>query len=146
MCFVLYAGTDGPLPLKEWRKEAPCVYAERLGEQNSTVIGHFSKPFVQYVGSTSGCGCDFSFWMADQGEPDPTFENRDADQIAINRKNSEELADLLRASGETSVELYGVWSGNEFIAPQHHKEIALNRIVESPFRFREHVLYKISIR
>ena len=145
MCFVLYAGTEKLLPLKEWNEESPSVYVERLDDQNSIVTGHFSKPFVQYVGSSSGCGCNFPFWTDDQGEPNPTFEDRNAEQIAIERTNSGELAELLRHSGETSVELYGVWSGNELIAPKGRQDIPLDTITGPTFRFREFVLYNVSI-
>ena len=146
MCYVLYAGTDEPLPRTEWNKEAPCVHVSPLAEQAGAVRAHFAKPIVQEIGSSSGCGCDFPFWTSyNTAPPDPSFEERDAEQIASDSKNARELVDLLRASGESSVELYGVWNGAESEPQQGYEDISLDRILERSFRFREKLFYRVAI-
>jgi len=74
MCFVLYAGTIHPIPRKEWRKDAPDLWVQSLTERESPIATHFSKPQVQYIGSTSQCGCDFPNVMFQNGEW-PWFED-----------------------------------------------------------------------
>jgi hypothetical protein len=59
MCFVLYVGTASPLPLRPWRQEAPALSVKTLSAKEEAIKAHFTKKVVQYVGSTSDCGCDF---------------------------------------------------------------------------------------
>jgi hypothetical protein len=51
MCFMLFAGTTKPLPRKEWKQEAPCVYTEALSEDDAEAKQYFTLPEVQYIGS-----------------------------------------------------------------------------------------------
>src|SRR5690242_81597 len=85
MCFVLYAGTSKPLPRKEFRDEATDVSVKSLTERERPLPGHFSKPHVQYIGSTAGCGCDFPHVMYQNGEW-PWFEDEDEDELDRQRK------------------------------------------------------------
>src|SRR4029077_15587207 len=68
MCFVLYAGTNRPLARREWQKDAPDVGVVSLTERDAPVKAHFSSPEVQFIASTSGCGCDFPNVMLQNGE------------------------------------------------------------------------------
>lgn len=146
MCFVLFAGLDNPLPLREWKKEAPDVCVEELSEHEARVRVHFSKTAVQYIGSTSGCGCDFPYWVKyNPGFPDPEFDPREPEQRACNYRNSQALVDMLRASGESIVELYGVWSGDESVPPRAVEEIPLTAVLKPEFHFREQVFYRVTI-
>ena len=84
MCFVLYAGTAKPLTRQPWNKEAPDLSIASLTERDVAMKAHFSKPEVQYIGSTSGCSCDFPFVILQKGEW-PFFaelENKDPKQAA----------------------------------------------------------------
>jgi hypothetical protein len=147
MCFLLYVGADRPLPATEWNQLAPDVCVGELSEDERKVSLHFSKPVVQQICSTAGCGCDFPSWSVYNKEPpDPTYEERDEEQIVVECKNTQRLADLLRSSGQFSVELYGVWVGNESLASRGQEQISLDRICERSFRFREQVLYSVAIR
>ena len=49
MCFVLYAGTSKPMPLKEWRNDAPDLSVKALTERETPITAHFSKPDVQNI-------------------------------------------------------------------------------------------------
>ena len=148
MCFVLYAGTSKPIPRKEWRNDAPDLSVKALTERESPIAAHFSKPEVQYIGSTSDCGCDFSHVMFqngdwpwfDDGEHDPELE-------ASDRYNREALVKLLRATDEQTVELYGVWDGDFDFAtpPAVREEIASTTILDPAFRFKEQGFYVVRV-
>lgn len=75
MCFVLYAGTVKALSRVAWDKEAPDLCVEPLKDHDAAIKQYFSLPEVQYVGSTSGCGCDFPNVMLQNGEW-PTVETQ----------------------------------------------------------------------
>src|SRR6267154_4922812 len=120
MCFVLYAGTSSPLPRKRWQQDAPGLSVESLTERDVPVKAHFSTPEVQYIGSTSGCGCDFPHaTLQNGGWPEIGYVEhleQDAERVAIDTRNREALVDLLRDSGDRVVELYGIWDG-DFVEP-----------------------------
>ena len=140
MCFVVYAGTSDPIPRKEWHKDAPDLSVKSLTERESPIAAHFSKPQVQYIGSTSDCGCDFPHVMFQNGgwpwldddEPEPERE-------ATDRYNREQLVALLRETRESAIELYGVWDGDfDFTTPPTiREEISAESILERSFRFKE---------
>ena len=131
---------------KEWRYDAPDLCVQALSERDSPIATHFSKPHVQYIGSTAGCGCDFPWVMLQNGEW-PWFDdgNRDAEQEARDRYNREGLVDLLRASGEQTVELYGVWDGDFTIAPAAREEISLAALLDRSFQFKEQGFYVVRL-
>ncbi len=147
MCFTLYAGTTNPLPRKEWDKDARGLSVNSLVERDAHIIRHFNRREVQYIGSTSGCGCDFPHVTLTRGEwvgypavvvDDPAWE-------ASERVNREALVALLRESGEKTVDLYGIWDG-DFAKPVNvREEIPLSRILEPNFRFKERGFYTVSL-
>jgi hypothetical protein len=151
MCFVLYAGTSKPMPRKEWRNDASDLSVKALTERESLIAAHFSKPEVQYISSTSNCGCDFPHVMFQNGDW-PWFEDENEDELDRQRKateqyNREGLVTLLRQTGESIVELYGVWDGDfDFTtSPSAHEEIRLEAILDPAFRFKEHGFYVVSL-
>ena len=153
MCFVLYAGTVSALPRAAWNKEAPDLSVESLTERDAAIRQYFSNPEVQYIGSTSGCGCDFPNVMLQNGEW-PTVETEEAEKDEFDKArdisdqhNRDLLVSLLRANGTKTVELYGFWlDGNEATkSPQAFENISLDRMRESNFRFKEQVLYRVHL-
>jgi hypothetical protein len=151
MCFVLYAGTSKPMPLKEWRNDAPGLSVKALTERETPITSHFSKPDVQNIGSTSDCGCDFPHVMFQNGNW-PWFEDENEDELDRRRKateqyNRESLVALLRQSGESVVELFGVWDDdfNFKTPPAAHEEIHLEAILDPAFRFKEQTFYMVRL-
>jgi hypothetical protein len=154
MCFVLYAGTVSALPRVVWNKEAPDLSVNSLTERDAAIKQYFSNPEVQYVGSTSCCGCDFPNVMLQNGEW-PTLETEESEKDEFDRArdtserhNRELLVSLLRANCNKTVELYGFWVGDSEAfpkSPQALENISLDRILESDFRFKEQVLYRVHI-
>jgi hypothetical protein len=114
---------------------------------------HFSNPAVQYVGSTSGCGCDFPNVMF-QNEGWPILETAEAERdewdIARDvseRRNRESLFALLRSSGDERIEVYGIWlDDREELGkpPVAFEDISLDAILASDFRFKERLFYRVS--
>jgi hypothetical protein len=151
MCFVLYAGTSKPMPRKEWRNDASDLSVKALTERDSPITAHFSKPEVQYIGSTSDCGCNFPHVMFQNGDW-PWFEDENEDELdrqtkATEQYNREGLVTLLRQTGESIVELYGVWDGDLGFTtpPAAHEEIRLEAILDPAFRFKEQGFYMVRL-
>lgn len=146
MCFVLYAGTSRAMRPIEWREDAPDLSVHALSDHESPIAAHFSKPEVQYIGSTSGCGCDFPYVMLPIGEgPSSDDDEGDPESSAIHRRNREGLVALLQATGEQSVELYGVWDGDFRKQPVSREELSLETLLESKFWFKEQGFYVVRI-
>jgi len=141
---MLFVGTDEPLPLKKWDKEAPDIWVGSVGEDEAAIRGHFSKPVVQYVGSTSHCGCDFPHWIIYNGEDPPIgIEESDPEQAASDQFNRQALVKLLERARSGCVELYGVWAGNWAEAPRRVEDITIDRMRESSFLLGEQVFYRV---
>lgn len=146
---MLYAGTNRPLPRKEWNRDAPDLWVKSLEETNANIASHFTLHEVQYIGSTSNCGCDFPHVTLTRGEwvgySDVVVD--DAEWEASERFNREALVGLLRESGEEIVELYGIWlsDGTDFSRPENFRdEIPLAKILEPAFRFKERCFYRVT--
>ena len=118
-----------------------CV--KSLDETDASIASHFTQPEVQSVGSTSGCGCDFphTTLYSQVLEIDPEWE-------ASERFNREGLVRLLKDSGEEMVELYGIWLSDwkkDPLSPEVYREdIALAKILEPTFRFKERGFYRVN--
>jgi len=148
---MLYAGTNKPLPRREWNNDAPDLCVQSLDETNAEIAGHFTRPEVQYIGSTSCCGCDFPHVILTRGEwvgyPDVVVD--DPEWEASERLNREALVELLKESGEETVELYGIWLSNRddmLRSETCRDEIPLTRILEPTFRFKERGFYQVDCR
>ncbi len=62
MCKLVYIATGHELPLVPWDPAAPAFHLQPLCEEDAEVAARFSKPYVYFVGTTRGCGCDFGTW------------------------------------------------------------------------------------
>lgn len=152
MCFVLYVGTTGPLQRRKFDADSENLPVESLTERDAEIKQHFSSPEVQYVGSSSSCGCDFPHAMFQNGGwPEIEFyRNAEKDELdierdAVHRQNCRALVSLLRTTGERVVELYGVWDGDFALAPQARDSISIESILEPDFYFKEQGFYKVQI-
>jgi hypothetical protein len=131
-----------PLRRKEWTKEAPDISVESLTERDRAAGQYFSLREVQYIGSTSGCGCDFPHVMFQNGEWPVFDQEKDPEWQASDRKNREALVSLLRSTNDRTIELYGVWNG-DFSAPQAREEISLQGLLDPGFYFKEQGFYTV---
>jgi hypothetical protein len=148
MCFVLYAGTSAPIPRRKWDKDTRALSVESLTDRDASIKVHFRSPEVQYIGSTSKCGCDFPHAMFQNfGRSEIEFQEQargDAERASTDKYNKEALIDLLRASGDRVVELYGIWDGDFAEPPEMQESITAEVILDPTFRFKERRFYKVS--
>lgn len=141
---MLFVGTDNPLRLKEWRKDSTDICVQPLSGDEEEVRAHFSKPFVQYVGSTAGCGCDFPHWILFNGEPPADgVDGRESEQKQTNAENAKKLVQLLRENGDCAFEIYGVWAGNWSKQALARRDIQLEDILSPSFLFGEQFFYRV---
>lgn len=119
MCFVLYLGTTRAVPRREFDKNSAGLSVKSLTNREAAIIRYFGSREVQCVGSSSDCGCDFPHAMFQNGGwPEIEFhKNEEKDEMdiardAVHRQNCKALVELLRATGEREVELYGIWDGD----------------------------------
>ena len=80
-----------------------------------------------------------SGWPADP-EPKADEERRASDHL-----NRVSLAALLEGTGESIVELYGVWAGDFAIEPKIREEISLDDIRRDDFHFKEEGFYRVAL-
>jgi hypothetical protein len=118
-------------------------------ERDAPIKAHFRSPEVQYIGSTSGCGCDFPHATLQNGEwPEigylEHFE-QDSERVATNKGNREALVDLLQESEENAVELYGIWDKDFVVHRRFRKRIAAETILDSGFLFKERGFYRVAV-
>ena len=71
---------------------------------------------------------------------------KDAEEIASNKHECEELCDVLAQLDDDEIELYGVWAGNEDRQPLIREEIPLQDIRRELFRFKEGGFYRVKLR
>ena len=135
MCFQLYASTTKPIARIPWNQEAPGINVADINEQERSVRKYFTQSEVQYIGSTSHCGCDFPHLMFQNGGWPAPWAEKEPGRAASDEANQKALATLLRNTGEHTVELYGVWSGN-FSEPKSREDISITDILEPKFLFQ----------
>jgi hypothetical protein len=144
MCFQLYAATTQPLPREKWELGSPRLPVESVAERDAAIKAHFSNPEIQFVGSTSGCGCDFPHVMFQNGGW-PYYEDLESEpeEATSDCLNRERLVSLLRSAQDPVVELYGVWDGDFAEAPKAFETIQVEMILNEDFRFKERGFYRV---
>ena len=70
---------------------------------------------------------------------------KDAEEIASDKRECEELCQILSQLGEDEIELYGIWAGKED-SPLIREEVILDDIRREYFRFKEGGLYRVKLR
>jgi len=69
----------------------------------------------------------------------------DEEQAASDLLYREGLVAILRSSGNSAVELYGIWDGNFAEVPMAIEDISLETILKPDFRFKERGFYKVRL-
>jgi hypothetical protein len=90
------------------------LHTQALRECDAPVRAQFTLPHVVYVGSDTGCGCNFRHASYQQGCW-PEEQSIDEEKAPVTQPNHESLVAFIRQhfTGEPFVELYGCWSGDE---------------------------------
>lgn len=145
---MLYAGTRKEIPRRPFQKDAPDLSVAPLGKRDTPIKAHFKSPEVQYIGSASRCGCDFPHVTLQNGEwPELALplELKDAGRLAIENSNRLALVNLLRTTGEPTIELYGIWDGDFLEVPKAREVISLERLLGCNFYFKEQGFYTVEM-
>jgi hypothetical protein len=108
------------------------------------IRAHFSLPEVQYIGSSTCCGCAFPNVMFQNGGwPELEWSTRDAKQLASDSESRSALGALLGSLGEEMVELYGLWSGDFALPPASREELSIEALLDSSFCLKERGFYTV---
>lgn len=147
MCFVMYIGTDDPLPTIPWREDDPHLNTADLTDHDSGVVKHFSKPFTKYLGSEQSCGCGFRNVNCQGGEwPEEWLIGKEKDydgtsQDQIHQELYDFVFKLLQA--DRTIELYGCWDGEFESSAECRDKLEVNKLLDHSFFFRERCLYTV---
>lgn len=128
MCYMLYLGSDVPLPTSEWEEDSPAFYLSCDEEEIKDAKPHFTKPEVYYAGSHEGCGCGFFFDKNDEPE-----------DYEIRKSSVRELVKMLQQAlqSSSSVELLVTWAGCEKQAPSRRMNMKPEDLLKEEFPLDE---------
>jgi len=132
-CMTIYLAAEGPLPLVEWRAEAPGFYLADLETENDELVRvQFTSPHVYCAGSHSRCGCGFNYGRIAKFERDPEEMARKRHSLAA---MSEYLAHEIGRVGE--IELFACWDGDQAADPEIHRDLTPSSLLSERFFFYE---------
>ena len=145
MCMVFYLGSNKQMPLIPYDLEHPAFNSRELDESEMAVRRHFTTAYITYVGSDSGCGCEFRYALKEQDGWTPVVgEEEMQDESA--QHNQESLFSYIKSHiTEGSVELYACWDGDDDEQAESREVIAIEDILDKDFFFKERGFYSITI-
>ena len=79
------------------------------------------------------------------GWPECEYSEIDGAVDETSRLNCEALVKLLHSTGDTVVELYGVWGGDYAEPPKAFEVIPVEAILREGFMFRERGFYQVQM-
>ena len=135
MCFQVYLGSSHECTEIPYSESWEHIYSHKLTE-HSGYTGHLSleSPYRYHLGVMS-CGCGFTY--------DTPVGEMDESTQTFHRQLGEYVEQCLRDA--ESVELFSVWSGDEFLPIEKHRWITLDDLFTPEFYFEERqltIIYK----
>lgn len=148
MCYVLYIGTDHPLPTIPWKEDDRKLNTADLSDNDRAVAAHFTKPHQKYLGSYTGCGCGFRHLTFQNGswpeEPMIGSEHYTGeDEQPIHQQLHDYISELL-TDENSQIELYGCWDGDFVYPSAGSATIPLSLLLDKTFFFRERFGYIVT--
>jgi hypothetical protein len=135
VCYVLYIGSDVPLPVGKFDSKHPSFYLSDIDDFYSTgddriarVRCFFTKKNIYYAGSHTNCGCGFFYNSYD--EPSEYKDNKNS---AILLKNT--ISAALEHS--ETVELLISWANKEDTQPVKVYEMTPEQLIQEAFPLDE---------
>ncbi|MDY7109512.1 MAG: hypothetical protein SYC29_12830 [Planctomycetota bacterium] len=127
MCYILFLGSDVPLPTSAWRKEAPAFFLSDT-DPGSKVKRHFSTSHVYYAGSHEGCGCGFFYDQED-----------DPEEYEIRKASVRDLVSAIQLALRSApkVELLVTWTGDEKKPPKRRLNMLPHELLGTKFPLDE---------
>ncbi len=148
MCFVLYIGSQTPLPIIPWDETTRGIHTEALTEHDISVRGRFTLPHVLCIGSDTHCGCGFrnatfqnGSWPEEEWRPD-----NDTSHVKA-QPNHERLIEFIQRylGGQASCEFYGIWEDDFAGSALSNQTILLEDLADLKFYFRDRGYYSVII-
>src|SRR5690348_10705078 len=137
MCMMLYVAADQPLPVIEWRKDAPGFYITSLPSAYEAVRRQFTKPILYLAGAHTGCGCGFQYGLYPTDGEDQWADNLH-EEDAAGKHSVRCLSEYLsQAVARGDIELYSCWAGQEADEPEERSSISPADLDGPAFRFKE---------
>lgn len=104
-----------------------------------------ATPYITYVGSDSGCGCEFRYALKEQHGWTPVAGEDEMQDKSI-KNNQDSLFKYITSNvSEGSVQLYGCWDGDYDEQAESTEVIAIEEILDKDFYFKERGFYSITI-
>lgn len=146
MCMMFYIGTRNQLLEIAFDETFPGLHVRILSEKEQAIDAHFSTPNIAYIGSSSGCGCNFRHALWDHGNWLPVDGHGQSDNNEIKR-NQQSLHDFLwlHKMTDRSVELFCCWNGEQNEPSLFRTEINIEEIIDEDFFFKERGFYSIKL-
>ena len=122
MCLAVYISTDKELELGTFVAGQTDIYFEKpTDEEVNALRPKFSKKNIYYVGSSSGCSCDFGFDSEDFNDAELVSEE--------DKKSPQKLIDFLtEMTVQENIELYCCWEGDWNLPTESKVEIDIRTI------------------
>ena len=133
MCLMIYIGSDQPLTLIDWNEDNPSFSISDLTKYEKKVKTQFEFPYVYNAGSHQDCGCGFF------------KKNKAEEALAQAHDNYLQLKTYLQNAREMGAnnQIFSCWDGDQDARPAVREKIALKRLVEADFEFKEKAFYEI---
>ena len=130
MCFQVYLGSSHECTEIPYSERWEHIYSHKLTE-HSGYTGHLSleSPYRYHLG-VRDCGCGFTY--------DIPVEQMDEMTQTFHRQLGEYVGQCLQYAD--SIELFSVWSGDEFLPIEKHRRITLEDLLAPEFYFEERQL------
>jgi hypothetical protein len=106
MCLAVYISTDKELELETFVAGQTDIYFEKPSDEEENALRpKFSNKNIYYVGSSSGCSCDFGFDSEDFSDTELVREE--------DKKSPQKLIDFLtEMTLLENIEFYCCWEGD----------------------------------
>lgn len=145
MCMIFYLGSNRRLPLVPFNSKEPSFNSKELDESEMAVKRHFNACYITYVGSDTGCGCEFRYALKELNGWTPVGGKDEMHDESI-QKNQEALYSYIKTYvNEDSVELYCCWDGDYEEQAECREEIRIRDILDKDFFFKERGFYRVHI-
>jgi hypothetical protein len=128
---MLYLASENSLPVEKFEDCNPTFYVEKFKTLFNAMNITFNKKHIYYVGSDEGCSCGFKLEVDCKHQEDLVNEQKKSNQIALHNYLKKCL------EFEETVELYGIYNGDEGQRVVSEREVSVNELLKDDFYFIE---------
>ena len=122
MCLAVYISTNKELELGTFVPGQTDIYFEKPSNSEENALRpKFSNKYIYYVGSSSGCSCDFLFDSED-------FSDTELLSVEDQRSPQKLIDFLTEMTLQESIEFYCCWEGDWNLPIENRIEIDIRNI------------------